>query len=431
MNRISISPYNVFSPFIVAVDVVVAESGEPIELATIGVDNIIGYATSVDGSKLMIDVLGSAVAVKVKSLSQDKFVTDEGKEYSMELLRPEHKAMIKPNTAVFIVVVDGYYGVWVSVASETVSTGYLINVAVDSDIFGETKIIGARMLDVDGTIKALKPANEKKMILNGKLIDVSELNAELARIKAEYQLGGDGAVSQLICYKLNDDGNLSHIYTVNREDENSPLYLKYGFSRDGLADFYSNSGYGTPRFKSQDEAYVGKVKIPHGYYTHNYMITGTHPIFLVPETDQMAADEDWYNTKAFSPAEYQGITSVMIETFTKNDLDIVPKAMVRYLPETENVESFNVYTHGTLVLVDSAYQTLDNDGGVDYIVSGLSKGKTVKYGIDNREISAESIDVKKAIAEDHEEETGFTTGDIAVVQLDSLNRILQIEKIYD
>ncbi len=413
------------------VDIVVAESGEATELATIAADTVIGYATSVDGSKLMIDVLGSNIAVKVKTISQDTFTTDDGKEYNMELLSAEHKALIKLNTAVTIVTMDGYYPVWANTASETVLLGYLINIATEAE-FGEEHIVGARILDTTGDIKAFKTANEKKIILNGKSVNIATMFSELERVKSDYRLGGDGRVSQVISYKLDDNGNLTHIYTVDNENDNTTLYLKYGYGRDGKAVFYSNHGYGTPRFKSKNVTYNGKVPNVHSFYTHNYMITRTQPIFIVPETNQETAGEEWYGLRSNATyySDNDGV-EMPIETYTSGEFEIVPKGMVEYLPSDSETEIFNVVTSGDIVLIDSTYQTLNSDDGADYVISGFSKGKAVSYIVDGTKVDVETIDALKANPSDTNEEAGFTKGDLATVQVDVLGKVIQVAKVFD
>ena len=418
------------------VDMVVAESGEPIELSAIETGSVIGYATSVDGTKLMVDVLGAGVAVKVKSLSQDTFTTDEGKEYSTELLSAEHKALIKPNAAISLVVIDGYYGVWVGLASEAAaSIGYLINIATDTE-FDKTFIVGARILDISGSIKALKAANKDKMILNGKSVNPAVLVSELARVKAEYQLGGDGEIAQLIEYKMDDEGNLSHIYTVDNEDENTSLYLKYGFNRNGLVKFYSNDPYGTITYQSEDFKYEGQAGgMVHHFNTNSYIATKTHPILLVPEENQETAGESWYGVKT-GISTYKGESGFKMESFTSGKYEILPKVMIEYRA-SERTQT-NVFNEGDIMLVESTYQTLNNDDGVDYVVSGVCEGKKVTYTVDGANLKANASDADMTVEEIDQkttgavgEEPGFTTGDIAMIELDVLGNIIRIEKIFD
>ncbi len=410
-----------------AVSIAFAETGELIGIDGITVGTVIGYAKSSDTTKLMIDVLGTGVPVKVKNLSGDKFTTDEGVEYNTSLLSDEHKALVKPNVAISVAAIDGNYAVWATAASEAAaSLGYLINVLTESE-FSETLILGARILDTGGTIKAFKPANNKKMILNGKYLAPTALINELARIKDEFQLGGDGHVSQLITYRLDDDGNLTHIYTVS-DDENPQIYLKYGYNRDGLAKIYTNVGYGVARFQSTGDVYQGKIAGVHDFYTQKYIITSTHPLFRVPKDNQERSGEEWYTVTKMSKDKYEGALNMAIESFTNDELGIVPRALVEYSSST--VEPMNVIKSGQLVLIDSTYQTLNNDDGVDYVVKGLSNGKSVTYNVNSTEVDVTTIDQQKAIA-GSTEEPGFTIGDIAMVQLDALNNIIQIAKIYD
>ncbi len=419
------------------VGIAVAATGEETEFAAITSGTVIGYAESTDGKKLNIDVLGSALAVKATSLYTDEFVADDGKKYNTSLLSAEHKALIKPNTAVSIVTMDGYYAVWVTTASETVSLGYLINIATETE-FNETVILGVRILATDGEIKAYKAADEKKIILNGKSANIASLKTTLSNIKQEHMLAGDGEVSQFIGFKLNDEGNLTHIYTVNKEDENSPLYLKYGFKRDGLANFNSNAGYGTPRFRSQANSYQGVLNSggstqAHPYYTDNFMMTNTHPIFHIPLEDQETADKKMYFVKGYSLYDWDKTQGRQIETYTSSEFGIVPIALVNYINDApvEGDTSVSVLVSGKVLLVDETYQTLNSDGGVDFVVSGLSEKTVVTYTTDSEKISAEVIESRKAIEDDPNEEPGFTTGDVAMIHRNSVGEIIQMAKAFD
>ncbi len=416
------------------VDIVYAETGETIDLSGVLEGGIIGYAKSSDESKLMIDYIGSNATVKVASISQDTFTTDQGVEYNSGLLSEKHKNLIKPNAMVTIVAIDGYYAVWASVASETVSIGYLINIATDTE-FDETFLVGARIFDVTGSIKAYKPANKKKMILNGKSVNVSALADKLAAVKAEYQLGGDGVVSQLIGYKLDDDGNLSHIYTLNDEDENNPLYLKFAYLSEGKAQIYTSAAYGTGLFTGASYTYSGRIPsgVVHNFYKRQYMVPSTTTRFIVPMGEQLSRD-DWYRVESGAFTKYEDKT-LALETYTSDKNAIVPKAAVIYI-ESEETPS-NVLKAGTLVLIDSTYQSLNNDDGVDFVIKGLTAGgSSVSYTTDSTEVSADYIEAlltgdTKLDSEGNPEEPGFTRGDIATVSLDAINRIIRIGKLYD
>ncbi len=411
-----------------AVSIIHAETGEVMGLAGIEAGMVIGYAVSTDETKLMIDVIGSGLAVKIASVSGDEFTTDDGAVYNTELLSAEHKNLIKPNTAISVAAIDGYYAVWATAASEAVaSLGYLINIATESE-FSQTYILGARILDTGGTIKAFKPANKKKLILNGKSLEATALINELARIKDEYQLGGDGHVAQLIGYKMDDEGNLTHLYTVD-DDQNSEIFLKYGYGRDGLANMYSNFGYSIGKFTSSGATYEGKVAAVHDYYTNKYLILNTHPLFKVPSLNQETAGEEWYSVGKMKNSDYEGVSGMAIETFTNGELGIVPRAAVEY--RSSAVSKLDVVKAGDLVLIDETYQNLNSDDGVDYVVKGLLDKAAVTYTVNPEEVDVATIDSQKAIEGSTEEEAGFTRGDIAMVQLDALNNIIQIAKIYD
>lgn len=411
-----------------AVSITHAETGEVMGLGAIEAGMVIGYAVSQDTTKLMIDVLGSGLAVKITSKSGDEFTTDDGKVYSTELLSEEHKSLIKPNAAVSIVAIDGYYAVWATAASEAAaSLGYLINIVTEEE-FSVEYILGARILDLGGTIKAFTPANRKKLILNDKSMTPSALINELARIKDEYQLGGDGLVAQVVGYKLDDVGNITHLYTVD-SDKDSQVFLKYGFGRDGLAKFYSNIAYSVAVFQSEDTTYDGKVAAFHAYYTQKYMIPNTSPMFKVPSINQETAGEEWFSVGKINRNDYEGVSGVAIETFTNGELGIVPRVAVEY--RSSAIEKSDVIKTGKIVLIDETYQNLNADDGVDYVVKGLMDSTSVTYTVNPEEVNVATIDQQKAIAGSTEEEAGFTRGDVATIQLDSLDNIIQIAKVYD
>lgn len=411
-----------------SVSINVADTGEAITIESIMAGNIIGYAISSDGTKLMMDVLNAGPTVKITTMSGDKFTTEDGIVYNTELLSAEHKALIKANAAVAITAIDGNYAVWAVAASEAAaSLGYLINIATETE-FGQTTILGARILDTGGSIKAFKAANPKKVSLNDTMMTATALIDELARIKTEYQLGGDGRIAQLVAFRLDDNGDLTHIYTVS-EDEDCKIYLKYGYGRDGLADMYSNVAYNVVRYTASGTSYEGKVAGVHGYYTQRYMLTNTHPLFRVPMTNQETSGEEWYTVAKVTKDRFEDANDMAIESFTSDEFGILPKAAVEY--SSSATEQIDVVKSGDLVLIDSTYQNLNNDDGVDYVVNGLSGGKSISYVVDSVEVNVDTIDQMKAVDGSVDEEPGFTKGDLAMIQIDALNNIIQIAKVYD
>ena len=424
------------------VSINLVETGEEITLEEVAEGSIIGYAIADNGKKLILDVLGTGTAVTISSVSGDEFSANNGAKYDASLLKEEHKALIRPGKTVSIVLIDGYYAVWADVASEAVSLGYLINIATDTE-FGEEYIVGARILDVGGNVIAFNPANEKKMILNGKSVNVATLKTELANIKTENKLGGSGQVSQIISYKLNDDGALSHIYTVS-DGEESILFLKYGYRRDGDAKVYDGGYKITARFGNE----VFLSSITSSFWTYNYFITSKHPIFEVPEKFQEELSEEWYTVTNYSTDMYanakitddNGVEKdgVRFDSYVGNKRGVTPKALVRFIGVTEpgtemiptEAERRNTILKGKFILVDSAYQSLNDDGGAEYVISGLSKGDSVTYFVDSTKISAEEVDSLEAVTNSGEVK-GFTTGDIAVARVNAQNKIVELYKLYD
>ena len=125
-----------------------------------------------------------------------------------------------------------------------------------------------------------------------------------------------------------------------------------------------------------------------------------------------------------------------IESFTGGKYEILPKVMIEYL--SSETSQTNVFNAGQLVMVDSTYQALNSDDGVDYVVSGLSEGKAVTYTVDGSNLKANASNDDMAVEEIDQkttgalgEEPGFTTGDLAMVELDVLGNIIRIEKAYD
>ncbi len=397
-------------------------TGNEASLSELAVGDIIGYAESTDKKNLILEIIGTGAAVSVERIADNRLVTDNGTEYSSELLRTAQKSLIKPGATVSLVVVDDYYAVWADSVSEAVSIGYLIALGETSSL-GETRLEGIKILEPGGEVKIYKPANQEKIVLNDMQLKTSLLRKKLSDVKLAYGLGGDGEVSQVISYRVNEKGELTHLYTLE-EGSHAKLYLKYSYINQGRVQIYDN-GYSTARF-----GLMGSSN-----YSLNYSLTTKHPIFKVPAEGQDSADDKQFACSTYNEDEFEGggesNDGWKLDSYVGTERGIVPKGVVVFMSnaETEITDEDMTGKQGKLLLVDKVYQAVDGEGEVKFVIEGIYKNKLEKYYIDTT--AGNNIATIKANAWNAEEQPGFTVGDLACVALNNLGETVKVHKVYD
>lgn len=378
-------------------------TGEAVGLLDLAEGNVIGFAESQDRKKIVVEVINENAAVMIKSISKDTFTTDTGFKYDTSILNDNQKYLIKPNSAISIVTIDNYYVVWAGTASETVSLGYLIDVGIEDGDFGEKIFQGARILEKSGVVKTYLAADSKKLICNGKPVKTENIKDTLHNVKVTYDISGDGYISQVIGYQLNDAGQLASVYTITG-DKDSKLYLKYSYNKMGPTSKVLNDGYNTGRFRAN--AIPGE---------NLYAILNTFPIFQVPETTQESWPDAYYTSLVYTNAMYKTTTN-KFDSYTSDEFDIIPEAMVEFKEAV--ITEPDLGASGDFIFVNETYATVNSDGDVKQVVKGLKGTAAGEYYLDRK--------VDKAISL-----LDINPGDIINVGFNFVGEISSIEKVFD
>lgn len=405
-----------------------AQTGDALTLADIETGEIIGYAESSDKEKLMVDVLGMGTAINITAMDATSFFTDAGQEFDASILSAKQKTLIKPGATVSVVLMENYYAVWADVASEAVNIGYLI-VLGERDRIGKAVIDGIKLLATDGTVKIYETAEQETIVLNGKKIKSTLLKGMLTDIKTANNLAGDGAISQVISYKLNDEGKMTHIYTVDNSDD-SKLYTKFKYNERGKIEIYNKKSYG---------AKYGTVGTKN--YNLNYHIGASTPCFRVSLNGQEGLDDDYFACSTYSAmgADYKDDgKEYMLDSYIADERDITPVAVVYFSEQAELTavtdEGMTLASTGNFVLVKDTYFARDEDGEFRFVIEGIRNGGAVKFYFDDT-ASSQVSDILTNTSDKNgynpEEKQGFTIGDLACVALDNDGFVRKIHKVFD
>ena len=299
----------------------------------------------------------------------------------------------------------------------------------EKDRIGKAVLEGIKVLATDGTVKIYEPADEEKIVLNGKKINTTLLKGMLTDIKTANNLAGDGAISQVISYKLNDEGKITHIYTVDNSTD-SKLYMKYKFNERGPIEIYNKKSYG---------AKYGKVGAKN--YNLNYHIGVNTPCFRVSLSGQDGLDDDYFACSTYKAmgADYKdGDKEYMLDSYIADERDITPVAVVYFSEQAElkevTDEGMTLASTGNFVIVQDTYFARDEDGEFRFVLEGIRNGGAVKFYFDD-DASSQVDDILTNTSDKNgynpEEKHGFTLGDLACVALDNDGFVRKIHKVFD
>ncbi len=350
--------------------------------------DIVAIAESENGKCIIIKSLNTA-SMTVKTLSGNKFTTDEGEEFNISArLTANQRGDIKIGSTIGAAV-DGNTVVWIGEASETFPIGYLIYYKSASTGFGRYKS-RARILDTNGKVTIYDLG--EKININGKNMDNGQGAALLAQIKADSGLAGDSATSQVVRYQINSDNQLTHLKTITgtKDDiKGDGFYVSYNHNESGGA-YIQDIGYGI------------------GTFANYNAVTNKNPIFRVPKTGQEDSADSFFNVVVYDNKTLEDHTTLDLDGYMEEENQIVPSAVVYYKNASTEINTENMF------LVEKTSKVLDGDG--------YEKIKLDGYYYDSyRTFYADSDVVIPEVEK----------GDVLFFALDSGDNVLKAEKAYD
>jgi len=312
-----------------------------------------------DAQYIKIDITTVTVEGIVDSISSDReSITISGQKYLISDTNNLSKGVSFPKTGekgIFLFDYDNKITAWAKdfLNNRTLVYAYLINADIEKGLDGRLIL---KMLLGSGDIKILNA--RKNLVLNSK--SVKDRTEALTMLKSSAKLlDATFEISQLIKFRLDDNGEICEIQTVLKDiglpDGADPEHIKREVLRD---KFYSRSDNGYSLYK-----YVGDWPNT-AYYLKPEIV------FSVPPKETF--DDDDYNICYTWLPDYSG---KVIDIFDLNDY-LKPEAVVSYESDSNNI-------YRPYVMVNEITTELNSKGDIVALLRGYDGyGEMVFYSDD-------------------------------------------------
>lgn len=350
--------------------------------------DVVAVAESLDKKFLKVVLMTDTQAVMVKTKSDDGVgdANNNFYKYSKDL-SDGMKALLKLNTICSITLNEMGEVVWVSTNADVLILGYLIDVRDKVGQFGEYDA-SARILSVDGSVNRYMCADSFK--IDGEKVEIRNIKSTLASIKSNLRLSSDGATSQVVAYRLTEDGLLKELQTAN--PVGGTLFKKFANSELSIKNHGSNTGM---------------------FNEIGYPIAKSVPIFRVPKENQEACEDKYFAVTHYlddGGPKNSDNEKYSMEGYVEKPNDVLSAAMVMYKTATAEIP-----LNTKLFLVEDVLQVLDEEG--------VACGKVCGYWGDG--YAEIMLDPEVVVP------TELTKGDVCVFNIDMTGTATMLGHVYD
>ena len=375
-----------------AAEVVYIQSANSTSLALsdIAVGNVIAVAKSVSGDCIKVVVMNSSIQMSVAEMSENGVADADGNEYNYaKSLTSEKKSLVALNKTLVLTLNEFNQIVWISEVDNTLSLGYLIKIETSVPAGLEEAQVRATILNDAGNVE--RYILSEKISIDGVSKKDEDVAAHLAAVKSTIGATGDGATSQVVCYRVDDAGLLKELHTA--DPSVGKIAIKFKVS-DITSKTIQNQG-------NDSGVYDGG----------KYAVSQAVPIFRVPKTSQESYDDKFFTVTGYlKDGGPVGGSEPEFDGYVKNEDDVVCSAFVMYETATNKISG-----QASFFLVESVSSVANADGDSCYKLSGWYKDGFHTYQTDPSIVFPSEL----------------TTGDVVVFRLDSTNTITLIDKVYD
>ncbi len=352
-------------------------------------DTVVAIAKSRSGNHVTVVALPSRLVVTVSSMNGEGIVTNEGQEYLYGKNFTDTEK-IKPGATVELALNINNEIVF---AFDSISgqIGYLVKAGSTINSFGDAETVALKVLTSAGTIVEFNVP--EKIKLDGGEVKKGDLVRSLTNIKNSLDLSSDGAISQVILYSLNTNGEITEICTAAGRNG---LLMGYNHHTQGAIDLFDD-GYGVAAFGASSIA-------------RTHAISTMAVIFKVPEVNQESESDAYFGVTSYSKDNVPSRSK--LETYLQDQDSIEPIAAVIY-PQT--LSASGMTGKESFYLIQSVMRTVNAEGAVCTKLDGFERGKRKQYEV------SPSLTLP----------TDLEAGDVVTFYTDGAGIVQEYQKIYD
>ncbi len=362
--------------------------GNPCLIGDLKKGDVIAVAESLDKNVLTVVLMTDTKDMTVKVMRDDGFGDGSDNTYLYSKGLPaEKKALLKVNFNYRVTLNELGEVVWVKALEDILSLGYLIDVREKVGTFGDVDV-SMRILSTDGVVSRYMCG--EYIMIDESRVESENIKSTLSGIKSNLALPSDGTTSQVVTYRLNEDGMVKELQTAN--PVGGGLFKKF----TGVELSIKNHGGNTGMFNE-----VG------------YPIAKTVPIFRVPMENQESSEDKYFAVTHYlddDGPKNSDNEKYSMEGYVEKPNDVLSAAMVMYKTATAEIP-----LNTKLFLVEEVLQVLDEEG--------VACGKICGYWGDG--YAEIMLDPEVVVP------TELTKGDVCVFNIDMTGTATMLGHVYD
>lgn len=337
------------------------------DISALAANGIIACEVSEDGMKIAIYVLTGSVSGTISEFStdDDEFYID-GVKYKCTGYMKDESAPISVGSKCTVLLGFGNDAVVCTTSSPKLKYGFVVATAFSTDLERKCRVKifteDSEMLECDIAAKLkIDAAGSKKDTDAKTLLD---------------SLIASGDENRLIRYKLNSDGEINAIDTVQQASDSSVLYEEKN-NYDSLNKYYGSLD-STMTYKS-------------GSFIPRFNLSDVTPCFVIPTSDEEIKAEKYYvvnkdyfaNDKSYQVVSYDldgsGTAGAVMTRPTTVFSDDSGAAVIEDIVKVINNDGEEVYN--VCLWADGVFMRYEADDTEDMgkTVSALKKGDIIRY----------------------------------------------------
>lgn len=352
-------------------------------------DTVVAIARSLSGNHISVVTLPGRLVVTVSSMNGEGIKTAEGKEYLFGKNFTDTEK-IKPGATIELALNINNEIVF---AFDSISgqIGYLVKAGATINSFGDAETVALKIVNDQGNM--VEFSVPEKIKLDGRTIKKGDLIRLLTNIKSSLDVSSDGAISQVILYNLNTNGEITEICTAAGRNG---IMMGYNHHAQGAIDLFDD-GYGVATFGAS-------------VFARTHAISTKAIIFKVPEVNQETRSEAYFGVTTYSKDNVP--SGSKLETYLQDEESIEPIAAVIY-PKT--LSASGMTGKESFYLIQSVVKTVNSDGEICTKLDGFEKGKRRQYEVSSSVTLPSDLEA----------------GDVVSFYVDSAGVAQEYRKIYD